>query len=277
MKATKTPHRQTVLRRLADLNDEFNYLAFVEEEFAHRLDELTEKEPNSYTTEAFPGNKKAERIHVTLTELAEFRRRLHSRAGSAFLSASYEAVGEYLNRVRRDLGDSATLGDDGPEEALDLCLGKLGSNVPPEILHGLSYARLRRNQVVHVSLRPSAKLKSLVRTRGKWLNKEWALPTLDFSAPPAGILTWGETLDLIRVLRVCVKEVDAVVATLSDAEEVLRALGGLMLERHPLRRGIDHRGTLFRKVSVAGRMLYGIASDPDGVGDLFASDWPESA
>jgi hypothetical protein len=277
VKVTKTPHRQAVLRRLADLNDEFNYLAFVEEEFAGRLAELTATEPNSFTTEAFPENTKAEGIHVTLSELAAFRRRLHSRTGSAFLSASLASVSDYLNRVRGELGDTKSLGDDGAEEALAACLDGLGAKLSPRLLYGLSYARLRRNQVVHVSPKPSAKLKTLIRTKGDKLNEEWELPILDFSALPEGTLTWGETLDLIRLLRVCVKEIDGIAAPLLDAEGILRSLGGVMLGRHPLRRGLDHRGTLFRKVSEAGRMLYGVSSESDEVADLFASDWPESA
>jgi hypothetical protein len=254
MQAKKTLHRSLVLRRIADLNDQFDYLQFVEEQFTSTFAPLPEDD--RFTTDVFPDNRHAARIHVPVRNLPDFAAATRRVTNGAFFAAAVESVDEYLNRLSTTL-QAEDRPNEGAEIRLSESVHKLGGQLNSVVTDTLTFSRLRRNRFIH-SGKPGEGLKRLVRDRGKQLSAFWNMKAIDFSGIPPVHLTEPEVIEYFALLRRCIEAVDRAAAGVLDADRLLHELWGGLRNRQRHLRGPGHRERFARKLSRAAAVAFGM-------------------
>lgn len=265
MKLTRTAAKKRTLRQLADLNDQYCYLSLVDARFFPQIAEAAIANPELYTTDLYPEELAAERLHVRVGQIAQFRHDTGDIARAAFFSTSYEAVRQYLLDACHDLGADSLPQGVAVEKHLVERFASLGHLLDNCLHHLLAYLRLRRNQVAHRLPRGNEELRALVKYHGPELNERWATEgSVDFSAVPSLRLPDEECVGLLKLLRETVEEVDAVAAKALDPIPILESLRADFLSRNPGLGSADNRARLASKIRRAGLQLYGLLEDSDG-------------
>jgi hypothetical protein len=90
----------------------------------------------------------------------------------------------------------------------------------------MDYVRLRRNCLVHADGKPSAKLLTLMHTKGQRLNRYWQstrvqLNIIDFSAINIMQFEEREIIDSILILRELAKKIDQAVLSRFRKEDII--------------------------------------------------------
>lgn len=228
----KTPIRNPYMKQLAAVNDQLCYYLFADKEVQRRLEGVPRSKAQLPTTDVFPDNEFSPRIRVNLGELESFRAgNRNSNCGLSFAMGT-EYLMDYMADVqglRRAISPSGydQISADAEEEQLLKKLEKWGSSeVDVEIFVTARYLRLRRNHFIHNRSELSPGLTKFIRYESKPIDKFWRertdLDGLDFSKHDVRTFAVQETLTLMKLLRVCLEEVDAAVASTLDYGDIVK-------------------------------------------------------
>ena len=212
----KTPLIKKYINTLASLNDQLCFFQFNRNELIKRLTEFGSEEGDLFTPDLFQDNAMAPRINVKIKDLPTFQELNQKFTFGAYISTSYEVTSYYL----KDSLDILSLfnpssfvpkNDNQIEEKYLLTLTASGCTLPPrEIIDTIKYIRLRRNLFTHLAETISPQLNSLIVSEGANLNLYWtnALTDLDFQNTDVLNFEEGESIDLIKLLRIIVETLD---------------------------------------------------------------------
>lgn len=264
---TKTPLRNVHMRALASVNDQLCLTLFMHEDVAARWQELAALRPTEFTSEVFPGNEFADRIHVPMTRLLSFRdAQLNTSLGVSFAFA-VEQLLLFIEAALQHWGDIAEIPiklADPIDETLNQYL--LTHNVPiePSLLRTVKYLRLRRNHVIHGATELSTEYSKLLKHDASRLQQFWearsAIPGLNFGDKSPTTFSPSETITLVKLVRVCLEEIDTCVAGQLRPSCIFRSINaGLLKDRHELRvKNPVVVGRRIRKIKHNSGSMYGL-------------------
>ena len=263
--ATKTPLLKHTLGQLAEFNDQLCYFTFADEEFERQLARVNPSQKDLYTSEVFEENAKAHRIQVRIKDLSAFRHATKSATFGAFASTSYETVAVYMDEALSTFGRMkiypSQVEKNSPIEARLQSAMKEGNCGPVDrcVFEALTYLRLRRNHIIHLSSEPTSALKTLVKQRGAALNKYWtSRAALDFSRVQSLHLSESEAIAFINLLRACVHELDKAIAAVLDPLQLLRDLDAALITEQPGLKGEQGYERRAKKLRYRLKALYGV-------------------
>ena len=256
------------MRALASVNDQLCLTLFMHGDVAARWQELATLRPTDFTSEVFPDNEFAERIHVPMTRLLSFRdAQLNTSLGVSFAFA-VEQLLLFIEAALRHWGDIA----EAPirlaepiEETLSQPLATHSTvSIEPLLLRTVKYLRLRRNHVIHGATELSSEYSKLLRHDALGLQRFWearsSIPGLIFGDKSPTTFSPSETITLVKLVRVCLEEIDTSVAGLLRPNWIFRSINaGLLKDRHELRvRNPVVVGRRIRKIKHHSGSMYGL-------------------
>jgi hypothetical protein len=250
---------QKMVRALAALNDQYSFFLFLEYQFREQLQNLGKYRTEQYTSEAFPDNPFGPRIHVRVDRLGAFLDANRGVSFGAYLSTSYEVAASFPERTFELLKktNASTVRfppkrPEGPEQYYRRVIAASGYALPQqEILDTLSFIRYRRNAIVHLSSVPNAAYLKFVRSSGPILASYWkrSKVQINFSTATIGPPSERDTLDLLKLLRICSQNLDAHLAS------IIHIPGLISLEAYELF-GTEHvRMNLFVREKRENKLL----------------------
>lgn len=229
----KTPLRNLYIDRLAEVNDQLCYFHFVDEELRQVLNQGSFDEADM-TTDVFPDNPFSSRIHVKIGSLGGFRERSRASVAGTSVAFGVEHLLSFLDdlldlKCRVSGLDKIENDADSIEDYLSKCLTNWGvtlASPTTDFLKTVRYLRLRRNHIAHVRDSLTDGFEQFIRQNSHHLNKFWnartSMPGFDFADQNVASFSEDEAYTCMKLLRVCVEEIDSLVAdTLSQADLIL--------------------------------------------------------
>jgi len=241
MLATKMPHRNELLSALARVNDQVCFVLFLDSHVGPELQQLAADRPRDFTPTVFPNNMFAERIYVPVGRLPQFRsEQLITSLGVSFAFA-VEQLLLYIEIAIRHWVEvnGITCQITEPIDAcLQSCVVKGAKKaIDSNLIKTVKYLRLRRNHVIHAASELTAEFVKSLKYDGPVLQKHWGAKTtiqaVDFSSDAVRTFTADETISLIKLVRICVEEIDNFLAGELEGEQVLKLLERDLLDRQP--------------------------------------------
>lgn len=275
MQATKTPHRNESLNALARVNDQVCFVLFLDSHVGPELQTLANTRPAEFTPTVFPGNAFAERIYVPVGRLPQFRNEQVVTALGVSFAFAVEQLLLYIETTLRHWAEVNAVSCQ-ITEPIDACLQGCAAKsakqtIAPNLVKTVKYLRLRRNHVIHAASELSAELVKTLKYDGPVLQKHWesktTIPAVDFSSEAVRTFTADETISLIKLVRICVEEIDEFLARELKGEGVLRILDGDLLARQPelKAKGPAIAGRRVRKVKKRAFERYSLRATPSEV------------
>jgi hypothetical protein len=150
----------------------------------------------------------------------------------AYISICYEIASKYLvlvyNTLKRFNNISSHSWDStlGPEGNLQALLQSAGlTSVNRNYIDTLTYLRLRRNHHTHINEAIDAPLLNFISAAAVRLNAFWHRPrnavNLNFTRTLIRSFGQEETFQLIKVLRICLQEIDMSIAALLNKSRLI--------------------------------------------------------
>lgn len=229
----KTP----VLRRYEsnqfDINDQLCYYLFADAEVEQHLNAKSASIDERFTTEVFTKNNYAERLHVKISALSDFRRKSFNTFSGITLISSIEYLLNYIDEIqdfRSKIAPSVAdqESDEKPEIQLEKKLNYwIESDEIKGLIKTIKYLRLRRNHIAHVRASLTDDLKSLVRNDSNYLNKYWGgkrtnIYDFDFSNMNMSEFGDAEILAIVNLSGVCMKIIDELVIQSIDTDDIVK-------------------------------------------------------
>lgn len=244
----KTILQNNYKEKLANLNDQFCFYLFNREELKQKLDNFSESANPLFTTDLFKNNLYSKKIHVTFEKLPEFQEKNETLNFGAYFSFSYEFVSSYIDDVivLLEKTNGVSLSDSQqrnvPEKRLKIALNQISATLPnQELFSTLEYCRLRRNYFTHILDSLNNKFQDLVNNRGSNLNTFWssARSELDFTQHNVAEFTENETIELIKILRITLIEVDEFIGSILNKTGVAEFITTEIYATNPTRINAD--------------------------------------
>ena len=254
------------INTLASLNDQLCFFQFNRNELIKRLTEFGSEEGDLFTPDLFQDNAMAPRINVKIKDLPTFQELNQKFTFGAYISTSYEVTSYYL----KDSLDILSLfnpssfvpkNDNQIEEKYLLTLTASGCTLPPrEIIDTIKYIRLRRNLFTHLAETISPQLNSLIVSEGANLNLYWtnALTDLDFQNTDVLNFEEGESIDLIKLLRIIVETLDFNLAQNLPTTGMVTYLAKEQFELKPQRINTEIIKQRIRKIKKLGKAVFDV-------------------
>lgn len=262
----KTPLLRKYIDTLASLNDQLCFFQFNRNELIKRLKQFGSEEGDLFTPDLFQDNIMAPRINVKIKDLPSFQELNQKFTFGAYISTSYEVTSYYLKDsldILRLFNPSSfvSTNDNQLEEKYILTLTSSGCSVPSrEIIDTIKYIRLRRNLFTHLSESISPQLNNLIISQGANLNSYWtsALTDLDFQNTDVLNFEEGESIDLIKLLRIIVETLDLNLAQNLSTIGMITYLAKEQFELKPQRINADIVEQRIRKIKKIGKAVFGV-------------------
>lgn len=241
MQANKTPHRNKFLNALAQVNDQMCFVLFLDSHVGPELQQYAISRPTEYTPAVFPKNPFAQRIRVNMSKLLTFR---GDQVVTA-LGVSYAfSVEQLLLHIESAMQHCAQINDVTCQitEPIDACLHNYSAKnaketIDSNLVKTVKYLRLRRNHVIHTASEPSSELKKTLKYDGPVLQKYWEsrtkIPGINFSSEAVRSFSSDEAISLIKLVRICVEEIDEFLAKELDGRSVLKWVDKDLLSHQP--------------------------------------------
>jgi hypothetical protein len=272
---THTALGRRIEEALTSLNDQYCFFLFLESEFLNQIKTSDQVPLTKFTTELFPSNPYASRIHVLLQSLPAFQQAHRGATFAAYFSSSYEVASAFVDEALGTLRTANTSSltpaarlRDGPEQYYLRTLVASGYALPaPEIIKTLSFFRYRRNALVHLSTSPTTPYVTLAQQSGVALSTFWtrAKVQIDFTNPSTGPLSERDTLDALKLLRIIVQRLDAHLISILDGRGVARAEALRLFGGQKVRMNREVAATRVQKLARVVVRDYGLTV---GEGDL---------
>jgi hypothetical protein len=268
----KTPCLGSVVALLAELNDQLCFFLFAENELRRQFPEFSEKALQLYIPDTFAQNKYAKNINKPLAEMPSYLDKSRSFTFGSYFSTSYEIATTYFESVmnlfeevnhatfkrKKKIGNTTLT----PEESLEASINVSGyAPLPDELIKTMSYFRLRRNHFIHQNTVIASKLADMITLHGALLNTYWkgSVDGLDFTNRVTDVLHETETIDMIKLIRVTLRGIDNLCASMLDANGVLRLIGSREAAQRAVRLdNSDARAQLAKAVKGLAKMEYGL-------------------
>lgn len=262
----KTVLIKKYLERLSNLNDQLCYFQFTRNELNSRIDNFGENAKKLYLPDIFAQNNMAQRLNVTLGKLPEFQLQNQTFTFGAYIATSYEVASYYLEdslELLKEFNPSTYQSNSNGqiEEKYFLTLVDSGySSINREIIDTLKYIRLRRNHFTHLSTTLKPVFNDLITQEGNNLNTYWssAINSLDFSSTDVEIFNEEETIEIIKLLRIIVEELDKNLSANLSHEGIIRYLSKLTYEHNPQRVNADIIKQRIKKISSLAKQEFGV-------------------
>ena len=271
----KTPLILEARQRLRAFGDQLYYHAFVDELAWAGLTSHVDADDKRFTSDVFPSNAKAPRIHVPLSRLPAFRDAALSVEFGAVIVASYEVADSYAFQLPQLLARLAVQSvadrySDVAEDNMRSALSAAGAQLPEaEVFETFKYIRLRRNHIAHLRSEPTKELSELIRQRGTHLMRYWkSAGPLDFSVWPPDRIEEDEAVGVLRYLRICVERIDAAAGSTLARQRVIAELDEELLTAQPHLRQATSLRRRASKLEAVAEMLFGILITQDEIIDL---------
>lgn len=263
----KTPLAKLYTDKIAALNDQLCFFLFTREEFNSKLSQLPLNAQHQYSSQIFVHNKYSQKIYVQINKLAKFQRDNETLTYGSYFSTAYEVVTGYIDSILELI--SKTNGaafqlkiKKTPEDTLFASLLASNCALPPnELKHTLSYCRLRRNHFTHLAESLKPQFQNLISNEGGNLNSYWSttVTALDFADTSVDIFEEVETIDLIKLLRICVIELDQIIASSLNVHGIVRLATEELYAAHKVRLNRLIQEERNRKVRSFVKRKYGIS------------------
>lgn len=263
----KTPLQNLYLDRLAALNDQLCFYLFNRDELNQKLENFSVKVDSLYTTDLFLKNRYAPKIHVNLKKLPEFQRKHETLNFGAYFSFSYEFFTGYIaaaSSLIQEINSSSLTANEQKndiETKFKTLIGKAGIGTPADAYFDtLTYCRLRRNFFTHISNTISTKFLELINDQGPILNLFWtsSISELDFSNNRINEFKEIETIDLIKILRISLEEIDNFIGSTLKKEGIAAHLANKLYSSNPSRINSDVIVKRKAKIAALGKRDFGI-------------------
>lgn len=260
----KTPLRKKYIDRLASLNDQLCFFQFNRNELNKRLNEFGKNAGVLYTPDLFAQNVMAPRINVRINELPKFQELNQKFTFGAYLSTSYEVFSNYLldSLELLKVFNSATFistNDNQIEEKYALTLASSGCAPPTrELIDTIKYIRLRRNLFTHIAETISTQLDGHILAQGATLNTYWnaAITDLDFQNTDVINFEEGETIDLLKLLRIIIETLDSNLASTLSINGMVTYIATEQFATKPQKLNIEVIKERVRKVKKLGKIIF---------------------
>ena len=275
MLVTKTPYRNAHIAALARTNDQLCFFLFADAELQPTLAAVSATHTTEFTPQVFPSNPYSERIHVTMSDLVAFRSaQLTQTLGMGFTFA-VEQMLLYVERAILHWAEINGLAIKITDPVED-CLARfyqatVGQPILPPLLKTIKYLRLRRNHYIHLAEEPSAELKKFLKYDAPGLQAHWlsrtSIPGLTFAFDAVTSFTPDESITLIKIMRICIEDLDGFIAPHIDASSLAASLHTKLLLRRPeLRPNIPKNlERQVRKVRKRAKELHGMSATTEEI------------
>jgi len=228
----KTYFLKNHVDKIDALNDQLWYYLFATDELNRQLVAFSDKAKDNFTIDLFKTNPHSKRIHVKVSSLPKHQKENKNLTFGAYFATCYEISSKYLKTVFDTLKSFNSLTSYNwdnrkePEKNLLSLLTRETLDVPNlNITDTFTYLRLRRNHFTHIIETPNPKLTSFITTICPRLNTYWrtagATVHLDFTKSLVRDFTQEETIELIKLVRICVNEIDKHVSSLLNTNSVI--------------------------------------------------------
>ena len=271
----KTPLKNPYIDRLAKVNDQLCYFHFADEEIRQALDRLQLPDTSVMTTDVFPDNEFSPRIHVRFDSLFAFREQSKSTIAGISVTFGVEHLLSFVADViqlKCAVSGVDAIQDDTEsiEDFLSKCLNFWGVGLVSPItdfLKTIKYLRLRRNHIAHARTELTDGYRQFIRQNSHHLNKFWNARTsmdgLDFSNEDVFSFSEAEAYTCMKLLRVCVEEVDFAVAETFDESDLVLYLEARVLEHDSSLKGQSKR--IVRKICRRLDLDFGVRLKPETI------------
>ena len=225
----KTPIQKPYIDKLSNLNDQLCFYQFNREEFKQKLSNFSKTANPLFTTDLFKNNEYAKKIHVTFEKLPEFQELNETLNFGAYFSFSYEFLSSYIDDViiliAEINGVTLTVSQQKkePENRLKEAIVKCSLGTPnQELFDTIAYFRLRRNYFTHILDTLNSKFLNIVNVKGPGLNTYWssARTELDFTQQNVDEFSENETIDLLKIIKIVLREIDEFIGSILNKEGV---------------------------------------------------------
>lgn len=217
------------------LNDQLWYYLFATEELNKQLSSFSDRAKENFTTDLFKTNPHSMRIHVTVDSLPRHQKENKNLTFGAYFATCYEIATKYIRTSFDTLKAFNSLYTytwdrrKEPEKNLLKLLTDEGLEIPNvNITDTITYLRHRRNHYTHIMETPNSSLAAFLTTTCPRLNNHWRTPGttihLDFTKSLVRDFTQEETFELIKLLRICIIEIDEHIANLLNVNSVIEHL-----------------------------------------------------
>lgn len=266
----KTKFQKEYIKRIDALNDQLWYFLFTSEELNRQLSNYSAKAKEVFTTDLFQNNQYSKRIHVKATNLISHQDENKKLTFGSYFSTCYEIASNYIKDIFDELKTINNLSaytwnnQKEPEKNLKSLFTNNGLSLPPTyIFDTFTYLRLRRNHFTHIIETPNNKLTTFVSSNGSSLNNKWRTPgvvqSIDFtSLTNISSFTQEETIDLIKVLRICLFELDEYVASILNTTQVIKRLVTEEFGSKAVKMNSEVRSERNKKIIYKARTLFGL-------------------
>lgn len=231
----KTHFLKIHLDKVDALNDQLWYYLFATEELNNQLSAFSDKAKENFTTDLFKTNPHSRRIHVTVGSLPKHQKENKNLTFGAYFATCYEIAAKHIktsfDTLKAFNSLTAYIWDKRkePEKNLLKLLTDEGLMLPSiNITDTITYLRHRRNHYTHIIEAPNPSLAGFLATTCPRLNTHWRTPGtiihLDFTKTLVRDFTQEETIELIKLLRICLIEIDQHIAGLLNVNSVIEHL-----------------------------------------------------
>jgi hypothetical protein len=228
----KTYFLKNHIAKIDALNDQLWYYLFATDELNRQLNSFSDKAKDNFTIDLFKTNPHSTRIHVKVSSLPKHQKENKNLTFGAYFATCYEISSKYLRTAFDTLKtfNSLTLYNwdnrKEPEKNLISLLNKEGLLVPNvNITDTFTYLRLRRNHFTHIIETPNPKLSGFITATCPSLNTYWqnsgSISNLDFTKSLIRDFTQEETIELIKLVRICIQEIDKHISSLLNVNSVI--------------------------------------------------------
>lgn len=228
----KTHFLKSHIDKIDALNDQLWYYLFATDELNRQLIAFSDKAKENFTTDLFKTNPHSKRIHIQVSALAKHQKENKNLTFGAYFGTCYEISSKHIRTSFDTLKSFNSLTtytwDRGkePEANLLKLLQKESLPVPnANVLDTFSYLRHRRNHFTHINETSNSRVLGFMTSTCPRLNTYWrasgAITHLDFTKAFVRDFTQEETIELIKLVRICVIEIDKHISTLLNTNSVI--------------------------------------------------------
>jgi hypothetical protein len=264
----RTHLQQDFVPTIDKLNDQLWYFLFASEELNKQISSFSTRARENYTTDLFHTNPYSSRIHIPVAQLLEQQQRNKQFTFGSYFSSAYETFSYYLRELFQALvtfngyAGPSWRSSDGPERNIERLIHNNGLPSPPiRILRTIGYLRYKRNHFTHLATSASPVFTSFARLHGADLNNDWVIPKivthLDFTATtnPSEFTQEG-TIDLFKILRIVLIELDEYTGGLLDIKGITHYLANQIFGHESIRTNLFIRRQRTSRIQTQARMIF---------------------
>lgn len=238
----RTPIGKKFIEELIKVNDQLCYSALLHHEFEGATLDHAKSSPDEFTSSIFPSNPFSERLYRRAKDLPAFSLQSRTTGFRMAVIVGYEHVLAYLEeaqafRARRKPSPEDSIYDDAPEDQI---FNKLTNWLPQSPNKGyfttLGYFRHMRNTFAHGHVGPSKEFSAFAAQHSHSLRKFWSngvtdLGGFDFKSAQSKTLSADTAFAIMNLFRICLREIDSLLASTLSLEDVLGPTVGGIIER----------------------------------------------